>query len=820
MQNSFVRSREFCRRKIIHRMSRTLSRFLPALLLLLCASLTASALEKLGAIKGTVTTSDNKPAENIVVTIKSIKRSALTDQNGAFTFNRINPGTYELEVIVPDAAPVTETVSVTGDEMATVAIRIHVSQQQLLKEVVIQQAGSKYKTSNISPSLRLAEPLQEIPQNIQIVSAATLSDQQVTSMSDGVIRNVSGVTRLEHWGDMYTRINMRGSQIAAFRNGMNVVNSSWGPLTEDMSFVDHIEFVKGPAGFMMANGDPSGMYNVVTKKPTGNDFNGAATFTFGSYDFYRTTLDLDGKMDKKGKLLYRVNLMGQTKNSFRPYEYNNRYSIAPVLTYKISDNTSLTFEYVLQHAKMSNVGSYYVYSTKGYGGLPVNFTTALPGLEPTVINDHSATLNFQHQLNKDWKFTAQAAFFSYNQKGSSMWPSSVDSNGNMIRNVSIWDAASTMKFGQAYLNGDVYTGKIHHRVIAGLDMGTKSYLADWSQAYDLDNATTPFNVYHPVYTTPANGYPVFDRSQSLEVRANNSGGVIDQRYTGLYLQDELGFFDNRVRLTVAGRYTEVSQSAYGGAPEAAKRFTPRLGLSGTINPSLSVYALYDQAFIPQAGIMRNGGSVKPITGNNMEVGIKKDWMDGKWNTTLSIYRILKNNELTSDPTNTAGESYSVVLGKKEAQGIEFDMKGEIIKGLNLIVNYAYTDAKVTEVAGGVPGIAVGDRIPGFAKHNINTWLNYKLMSGALKGFGASAGFSYQIDRDTWSWGTAGQAKLPDYFRLDGGLFWEGGKMRVTANVFNILGTYLYSGAYYGYSGFYYWQTEAPTNYRLSVAYKF
>ena len=36
-----------------------------------------------------------------------------------------------------------------------------------------------------------------------------------------------------------------------------------------MSFVDHIEFVKGPAGFMLANGDPSGLYNLVTKKPTG-----------------------------------------------------------------------------------------------------------------------------------------------------------------------------------------------------------------------------------------------------------------------------------------------------------------------------------------------------------------------------------------------------------------------------------------------------------------------------------------------------------------------------------------------------------------------
>lgn len=772
------------------------------------------------SIRGIVTTADDKPAENVLVSIRSLKKTTLTNESGIFEFGHLEAGNYELEIHLTGYRNITKDVTVTDNNTTEVSIQLKVSQQQLLNEVVIERSKNRYKEDKISSSLRLNEPLKEIPQNIEIVSAKTLLDQQVISMSDGVIRNVSGATRLEHWGDMYTRINMRGSQIAAFRNGMNVVNSAWGPLTEDMSFVDHIEFVKGPAGFMLSNGDPSGLYNVVTKKPTGANFNGSAEVTLGSYDLYRATVDLDGKFDKAGKFLYRLNLMDQTKGSFRPYEHNDRYSIAPVLAYKIDDKTTLTFEYTLQHANMTNVGSYYVFSTKGYGVLPRDFTTMTPGLEPTKINDHSAFLNLQHQVNSHWKFTAQLAYLKYNQTGSSMWPSSVDANGNMIRNVSIWDAASEEKLGQAYLNGDIITGSIHHRILAGLDMGNKSYLADWSQSHDLDSAGAPFNVYNPTYGVPNNGYPTFDRSLSLAQRAYSSGGTIDQRYSALYLQDELGFFNNILRLTLAGRYTYVSQSSYGGPAETAKHFTPRIGISASIDDQTSVYALYDQAFTPQAGLLRNGNDVKPLTGNNMEVGIKKDWMDGKWNTTLSVYRILKNNELTTDPTNTAAEQYSIVLGQKQAQGVEFDMKGEIARGLNLVFNYAYTDSKVTEVTEGVPGIKVDDRIPGFAKHNINTWLNYKVRNGALKGFGINAGFSYQIDRDTWTWGTAGQEKLPDYFRLDGGLSWEGGHFRVVANVFNILNTYLYSGAYYQYLNAYYWQAEAPTNYRLSVSYKF
>ncbi|WP_432714918.1 TonB-dependent siderophore receptor [Pedobacter sp.] len=698
-----------------------------------------------------------------------------------------------------------------------------VKESQKLKEVIVTGKKNKYNTKQPSPSLRLNEPLLEASQNIQVINSQVLADQQVISMADGLIKNVSGLTRLTHWADLYTRVNARGSRMSAFRNGVNVT-STWGPLSEDMSFVDHIEFVKGPAGFLMSNGEPSGIYNVVTKKPTGRDFGGEASFTMGSYDLYRSTLDLDGRFDKSGKLLYRLNLMGQNKKSFRDDEFNDRYSIAPVISYRFDDQTILTAEYTYQHAKMSDLGSVYSFSQTGYGVLDRNFTTTDPGLEPTNIDDHSLFLNLQHDINADWKITAQVAYFNYKQSGANLWPTVVNADNTMIRNASIWDASNISRFAQVYLNGYVSTGKVKHRILGGLDLGSKDYLADWGQYHDLDLASSPFNPSNPQYQSPANGYPVWDRTTPLAQRAG-AGGTIDQSYTGLYLQDELGFFENRLRLTLAGRFTYVKQSSYGGADETAKRVTPRIGLSVTIDSTTSAYALYDQSFVPQAGFLRTGGSIKPITGNNLEFGLKKDWFNGKWNTTLSIYRILKNNELTSDPTNTGTETFSVILGQSEAKGLEFDLKGEVFNGFSVIANYAYTDSKVKSVTAGIPenAIAPGDRIPGFAKHNINTWLSYQLQDGVLKGTGISAGFTYQVDRDSYTWGGHnGIADIPDYFRLDGGAFWESGKIRLTANVFNILDKYLYNGSYESYASpaYYSWQVEAPRNYRLSLNYRF
>ncbi len=748
-----------------------------------------------------------------------------TDAGGKFVIRKVAPGSYAVLASFVGFKPIEKEIEVRSGEITTVEFILNETSGQL-SEIVIRGVRDGYKADVPSKSLRLQSSLLETPQNIQIVTGDVLKDQQIISMSDGLIRNVSGVTRAEHWGDLYANISARGSQIQAFRNGFNVVNSYWGPLTEDMSFVENIEFVKGPAGFMLSSGDPSGLYNVVTKKPTGIT-KGEASFTTGSYGLFRTALDLDGKLSSDSKLLYRLNLSAQNKNSHRPNEYNNRYVIAPVISYQLDEKTKVTFEYNYQRAIMSNVGSFYVFSQDQYEAFPVNYTTLPADTPGTKIDDHSFYLNLQHEFDENWKITAQAARFIYNQIGTSMWPSVVNQDGNYIRRISIWDAKSTMTMAQIFVNGEVTTRSVRHRILAGVDMASKEYMADWGQSHDLDTVGAEFDPNNPYLGIPVNGFPQFDRSTPLAERAQLAGGLMNQRYSSIYVQDELGFLENKLRLTLALRYTDLQQSAWEAAPDKAEHVTPRVGLSASLSKQLSVYALFDQAFIPQTGIMVNGGKVQPITGNNMEIGIKKDWLNG-WNTTLSVYRILKNNELTADPTNpTSGKS--IELGHKRAQGVEFDLRGTIVGGLSLIANYAYTDSRVTEVAEGVTFPVEGSEVPGYAKHTMNTWLTYKLRKGAFKGLGFSAGYTSLLDRATyWEASPDPDKEMVNYFKLDAGLFWEKDKIKITANVFNVLNEYLYSGSYESWmtdangmaSPLYSYQTEAPRSVRFSIGYKF
>jgi iron complex outermembrane recepter protein len=277
--------------------------------------------------------------------------------------------------------------------------------------------------------------------------------------------------------------------------------------------------------------------------------------------------------------------------------------------------------------------------------------------------------------------------------------------------------------------------------------------------------------------------------------------------------------NNRLRLTLAGRYTNnKSINPYSGTTNDGK-LTPRIGLSYSIDMATAAYFIYDQAFIANPGTDWQGQPFDPLTGDNLEAGIKKDWLGGKWNTALSVYQITRNNVLTTDlehPNPTTGQfTFQRQSGQQQTKGIEVDIKGELARNLEAVVNYAFTEAKTTKDSN---KDLVGSSVPGATKHIQNTWLSYKVMDGKLAGFRVSLGYQYQAGRSSWFIFDGSENSLPDYFRLDGGISYHAAKFGVNVNVNNITDKYLFSGAPYGST--YYWQTEPGINTRITIAYKF
>lgn len=688
-----------------------------------------------------------------------------------------------------------------------------------MNEVNISSRYNKsYKISELSKTLRINTPLIKLSQNIQEIGKEIIADQAAFNMSDGLTRNVSGVIRQEISNNLGPFIFMRGGLVSTMRDGTDLTPIYRGPVPEDAAVIERVEFIKGPSLFMNSIGDPAGTFNVVTKQPTGRN-NYAASIMFGSYDFYRASADLDGLLNKKGKLQYRFNVMGMKSHSFVKYDFNNRLVIAPVIKYLISESNTLTGAYTYQkfsYGLMSPI----VMTPNGFGTLPRDFTISEPSLNAYQPTDQSAALNFQHVFNENWRITTIVAFMQNDNSGAYLWVTKANGlNPNVLLRNPKYDLTRSIVYSeQAFINGKLKTGSFNHEILAGIDINQKRFFADSYIEYDKDPGGAlnnyPLDVNSPVY-----GATIPNYTDPNDVEDGNTNQQIN--YASFYALDEITLLNDKLRFTIGGRFTTAQTSNNVSGVHTLSNndvFTPRIGLSYSLSKSLSVYYLNDKTFTPQAGSTAprtEGGSsnaVKPKTGMLYEVGIKKDWLNGKWNTTLSVYTVKRAGTLSADPDNT---SYYIQIGESKSKGIDFDLKGRILPGLNAVINYAYTDSKVTADA---DKTLIGARTPLYVKHIQNTWLTYDLPLLCLRGFGLSMGYQYQAGR-SGRYTTATPYNIPDFFRVDGGLRWANKKVSVNAIVNNLLNKNLV-GTPWLRNGLYYWIPQAPANLRISISYNF
>lgn len=764
--------------------------------------ITIQASQGKGTVTGTVKTSDGRPAGFVTVRIRG-QRSTQADEQGRFTLENIEAGGYTITASYVGLQTQQQQVTVVAG--GTVQVTFALSEDaQTLQEVVVNGQQNTYNKQLPSPSLRIQTPIMKTPQSVLSIGRQVLEDQQVFTMTD-VARNVSGVTSIFPYVGIYTDFNIRGTRAGSnkLRNGMNTNGS--GSLQEDMSYVENIEFIKGPAGFMLAQGEPGGMYNVVTKKPLGYQHL-SASFATGSYGLYRGAIDMGSGIGTGNKLAYRLNVMKQYSGTHLDYGVNNRLSVAPVLQYRIDDRTSLTAEYNLDVAKVN--GSFAQVSTRNQRFLRRSFTVEDPVADPMRLATHYGYLNLQHRISDQWKLTAQIGTQYADQDGFVFYTTAaIGADGLLPRNYRYIGRRSTINTGQVFINGDVRTGEVGHQILLGVDGGVNNSKL---KLVDVQNIL-PINVDKPVYGLSA-GIDTLINSSIHPWRSPNR--ILWQAVS---LQDDIAFTD-WLQLTVGGRFTHYEN---GGSAEVLvdNVFTPRAGLVIQPLANTSIYVLYDQAFVPQTGTNFAGERFEPVTGSNFEVGLKREWFSKRLLTQLAAYRIVKNNALTSDPEHL---NYSIQRGQLQTKGIELDAIGSIATNLDLVVNYAFTDSKITKDTD--PEV-VGQR--GQApRHAYNLWAKYRVDRGALSGLGLGLGGSYYQDQ-YGGWTTKKNPSDPeilvDYKSLNAALYYQIGKLNFALNVdnltdeFNFLGSFNYTK---GANGEYTYIAMPGINWRLAATYKF
>jgi iron complex outermembrane recepter protein len=625
-----------------------------------------------------------------------------------------------------------------------------------------------YNAPDASTATKTDTPLRDIPQSIQVIPRQVIEDQQVTEISDA-LRNVSGVTPRVDYGFSYT-YNIRGfSDSRTLRNGFRIEAPTIAP-----SGIERVEVLKGPASVLYGQVEPGGIINFVTKKPLSDPYY-AAEFTAGSYNFYEPSIDFSGPLTADGKLLYRLNASYQNFGSFIDFVDGEILSIAPVISYKIGDATTLTLEYE------------YLYSDRTYNdGLPIDpVTFELPisrylGEPGDRIDEttNNLILSFDHRFDDNISLrTAFGASFSEGEdvacRVSEYDPETQEvsrfcvTDGSEYDDVYSWQTDLVAKFN---------TGSVQHQLLLGLELSQRN---NGYENFEASGAN--INVFDPVYGEPI---PPSDYSFKDDFTSNA---------VGLYLQNQIALLPN-LKLLIGGRFDFINFESEGYEQTVGEEriersndfddnaFSPRVGLVYQPIEPISLYASYSRSFVPNNTTTASGELVEPTRGTQYEAGIKAEL--GNLSATLAAYEITKTNILTTDPDNP---DFSIGVGEVKSRGIEFDLGGEILPGWNLVASAFINDAFVTEDN----NLPVDDVLTNAPAEGASLWTTYEIQHGNLQGLGFGVGVFYVGDREAE---LPNELVLPSYVRADASIFYKRDNWRVGLNFKNLFDTKYYESS--------------------------
>lgn len=86
------------------------------------------------------------------------------------------------------------------------------------------------------------------------------------------------------------------------------------------------------------------------------------------------------------------------------------------------------------------------------------------------------------------------------------------------------------------------------------------------------------------------------------------------------------------------------------------RLLPYAGLVVDLNRTYSAYASYTDIFQPQDYRDRNGNYLDPVEGQNYEIGVKGEYLDGRLNASLALFKVKETKAAVPDPGHVVAGS--------------------------------------------------------------------------------------------------------------------------------------------------------------------
>jgi iron complex outermembrane receptor protein len=754
-----------------------LKRILESLLLAVVLVLSANAQpHPSGIIKGIVTTIDGAPAQGIAVKLRNTSKGTVANTNGSFEFKNLPPGAYTVEFSMMGYETSTADAAITEDKpTADLAVQLDFSSRKL-DEVIITSGGNRFAKKESDDVSKMPISNMENPQVYSVVSKELMKEQIVTDYNSA-FKNVpgAGIAEIRNQGRT-TSISRGFATPQLVRNGVGSFTYS----SVDPANLERIEVIKGPSATLFGSTLSSfgGLFNRVTKKPF-DAFKGEVSFSAGSWDLNRLTLDINTPLNEDKSALLRVNTAMHSERSFQDAGFARNFLIAPSFSYAVNDRLTLLLDVEFSGYKATS---------------PMRVTPSARGTARSVTE-----LGLPYKLsfaNNTINYSGQQynIFGQIKYKMSPQWTSQTivsrtrsSADGNVVGLTILTD--STLRqtvtnqdypyygtnFQQNFI-GDFRLGPLRNRIVAGIDVyslrATRNDATINMPAMNLKKPGNAYNNFNLAKVSPLLATPAFTNFVSFNERTYSA-----------YASDVLNITNRLLvmaslridRYSNLGTYFPSADSTAGAFKQTA--LSPKFGIVYQIvKDEISLFGNYMNGFSNVSGSDFFGNTFKANQANQFEGGIKLDY--SFVTATFSYYDIAVTNVTRDDPDHV---NFSIQDGTQVSKGFEAELIANPVPGLNIVAGFTYNDSKYTRSNENIQGYRPTTAGP---PRMANLWISYRLVKGAAKGLGAGFGGiygseSFQTNTQTFTF------TIPSYTVLDASVFYDKPRYRIGLKADNL-----------------------------------
>jgi iron complex outermembrane recepter protein len=584
------------------------------------------------------------------------------------------------------------------------------------EEVVIQTSRDKgdYRVQTLdSVGPTGSTPIVNTPYSISVLPSDLIENTQAVNFKQ-VSKYMPLVSFQEQQGPDILRPMTRGYQGSNFENtkidGMTIFMTG----VTSMEQFDQIEVVSGAASSLYGPVPPSGVFNMVSKRPTDYDLR-EFTADYASDSIGTAKADLGGKLDSKGIVSYRLNAVYGDGQGYVADSHERRSLIDLGVDVRPWEQTTLELNYSSNTLLTQGFQGWFTYAdspTKSgkYILLPPAPDPQREGLGQPYAGVYLRTDMLEARIKQDFGSNWHLVAGILNETVERNINTAVN---NLTSNAGVYNTNFGSGFAPrfaitsdvAYLNGNFNTFGIDH----DFTLGSAGYRASSYSPITAANTTCPpsatstclgsASIADPViFPEPLQGPPNVNMSHIYDSS--------DQYQQGVNINDTLRFTDQwMLRLGASQDWFRTNSfnnksvqtgefSSHGISPSASIIFKPTSNstLYATYVSSLQADADTAPASTTTVTVVNAGAALAPYRSKEYEVGYKIDF--DKIYFTAALFDMDRPFANTFPVNGNPNRVVYEILGDQINKGLELSAVGQVINGLTMYGGLTLLNSKM------------------------------------------------------------------------------------------------------------------------------